>query len=194
MGYETWTEERAAHFERMAAAQMPSKEIAAELRVSERAVRRYLARWKIGIPAVNPPHIRKHRPPPGRSFVASVEALPPELLNAYRARVIDRAQRGWEASRISDACKMPVGIVREWLAEWGGPQKTVEESTLSEPPAAPSREYHPWPRVSFCHDDWPADARFEDCPRAVRDVTGGRPRFTDGLRSYSGNAAAMCAY
>ena len=36
MGYETWTAERAAHFERMAQAGTGYQEIAAELRITER--------------------------------------------------------------------------------------------------------------------------------------------------------------
>ena len=196
MGYETWTEERAAHFERMAQAGTGYQEIAAELRITERTARRYVARWRLGIPAVNPPSVRRRRGAgrPVISFAEAIQKLPEAERNRRRAGVIERAQRGWEVGRIADSLKIPVSMARAWLAEWEGPTPAAEAGPPVERPVAPAREYHPWPQVTMSPDDWPADVRFEDCPRAVRDVTGGRPRFTDGLRSYSGNAAAMCAY
>ena len=194
MGYETWTEERAAHFERMAQAGTGYQEIAAELRITERTARRYVARWRLGIPAVNPPSVRRRRGAgrPVVSFAEAIRALPEAERNRRRAGVIERAQRGWEVGRIADSLKIPVSMARAWLAEWAGPAPAAEAGPPVPPAVAVAREYHPWPQVTASHDDWPENARFDDSRRAVRDITGGRPPLTDA-RSYSGNAAAMCA-
>lgn len=118
--------------------------------------------------------------------------------NRLRSRAITHAARGWRASRIADALKLPVGLVTEWVAEWGAGM-TVEARApeVVEVPdgSAPWwADVQLWPKVDRDHDDWPAHLRFEDDPRACRPEPRWIPvRTISDRMSYCSNATAWAA-
>ena len=184
--------------------------IAEQIGCSERMARRLVMRWKAGL-ALNmePPRVGKVAlvPPkprpgrPGRSWLATIMDLSPEEREPWRLRVIEKAKAGQSVDRISNAVKVPKAAVLEWIAEWRSSAEVEAEPVADEdgeveeaPRLPPVRPGHVWPRVTMREGDWPADARFEDEPRACRPEPRWLPSRTISDRaSYISNATAWCS-
>lgn len=184
---------------------------------SSRTARRFVDRWKAGLDLfhangsrpsnTNVPAVRVKRPVdlsgarrPGYRWVADVNTLSDDERAAYRSGIYDRADAGWPIERIADRFKMRMSIVRRILAERAGTPMEGEDDR----PFRLASVSEPWPKITASHDDWPADQRFEDSPKAVRadragEVINGMShvyRYTRTAldrQSYCSNASAWAA-
>lgn len=177
--------------------------ICEQVRCSERTARRLVDRWKSGQSLSqtigDKPLALTGARRPGARWVADFSTLSMAERAAYRAGIYERADAGWPLERIADRFKMRVAIVRRILAERDGAEFVDEEPPIRlAPPAAP------WPQITASHEDWPADQRFEDCPKAARADRGGEVinglshvyRYTRNAldrQSYCSNASAWAA-
>lgn len=179
--------------------------IAEQIGCSERMARRLVMRWKAGLAlnmerprvgkvALVPPKPRPGRP--GRAWIANIMDLSPDEREPWRLRVVEKAALGHSIERISNAVKVPKGVVVEWIAEWRG-EVVIDEPEIDDesgPHPTPIDPGYYWPRVTMREEDWPADARFEDDPRACRPEPRWIPVRTSSDRmSYCSNATAWAA-
>lgn len=190
-----WSPEIESRLTGMLSAGCSAAVIAEQIACSPRMARRFVMRWKAGLPLVtivSPPRQHKVAATPGQSrigrpggaWMARVMAMSPAEQEPLRRRVYAQHERGSSISRISDAVKVPKTIVARWIEEW------ESTDTIAAPDVeAPDRVG--WPSVNVAVEDWPADARFEDDARAARREPLWRPVATMSDRmSYCSNATS----
>lgn len=171
--------------------------IAEQIGCSLSTAKRLIGRHRAGQASLAP-RPRPKREAGGDRLLTRFAAMSDDERNRLRSRAITHAARGWCASRIADALKLPVGLVTEWVAEWGAGMtveamapEVVEVPDGSAPWWADVRL---WPKVDRSHDDWPTHLRFEDDPRACRPEPLWRPvRTISDRMSYCSNATAWAA-
>lgn len=201
-----WSPEVERQFVSLARVGAKAPLIVEQIGCSERMARRLLARYRAGLP-LNTARVGKsakssasrRRTPsrpltsPGTAWQPSIAIMGADAQQPYRDRVLDRAARGWDARRISGAVKVPLKLVLEWLGQAPAP---VVAPAKQEPYRRPGEHVAGtgWPLIVRDHDDWPADARFEDDHRALRREPLWRPARVDSDRmSYCSSAASWAA-
>jgi len=173
--------------------------IAEQIGCSYRTAARRIKLHRDGQPQIVARPVRRPDATKGEMQAQRFAALSEEKRALLRSRAITNAAKGWDAGRIADALKLPVGVVREWVAEWGSgltesikssaPEPIAVVATLDDPPWWANLMV--WPKVTMREADWPADARFEDDPRACRPEPFWVPSRTISDRmSYCSNATS----
>jgi hypothetical protein len=195
-----WSPEVEAQFRSLMSVGASALLVSEQIGCSERMARRLILRWKSGLPLVTrmPPKVAtkpsgRYAGRPGRAWASRMADMTPEQREPWRQKALARAAEGMSVERISNSIKAPRAIIAQWIAEVYGADGVVSEPNAS----ADMAEFMPggyWPRVTASHDDWPADARFEDDPRACRPEPIWRPVYAVQDRmSYCSNATAWCA-
>lgn len=200
-----WSSEIEAQFLSLMSVGASALLVSEQIGCSERMARRLVNRWKSGLTLVTRVSDRplrkveakpsgRYMGRPGRAWASRLAAMTPEEREPWRRKVLDRHNAGMSVERISNTVKAPRAIIMAWIAEAYG-----EDAALSEPKTSGDEiaNYMPggyWPRVTASHDEWPADSRFEDDPRACRREPIWRPVYpTHDRMSFCSNATAWCA-
>lgn len=196
-----WSSEIEAQFLSLMKDGRSTADVARILGCSNRTASRRIQKHRLGDPQVATG--RRSRPyvPKGDLLLMRFARLPDSSKEALRSRAITNASKGWSAGRIADAIKVPVGVVQAWVSEWGANLTAAAKSPDVVEADQPQSDDEPWwagvmvwPQVTMSVDNWPAEARFEDDPRACRREPIWRPVYAiEDRMSYCSNATAWCA-